>query len=427
MSPKSFIRSKNVDPNFPFYNQDRKWNVRFLRLVTLVFVCYLPISNVFATQGDTSLAPTPGLTQDQILDGWISLFDGSTLYGWKQVSQADWKVEKGEIRVLQGDKGLLRTTAQFDDFEMILEFKTAPRANSGVFFRTNPDPRDVLRDCYELNIASPLDHEFPTGSLVGRAKCELRVDEEQWHHFRILADGPKIKVWLDDEKAVEYVDPDPLGRGYIGLQLNSGPAAFRNIAIKPLNTESLFDGKTLNQWNQDKKQNSVFDVTQDGELRILNGRGQLESKAQFGDFVFTMQCKTNASGLNSGVFFRCIPGELMNGYESQIQNQFKNNDRTQPVDCGTGGIFRRSPARFVNANDNEWFAKTIIATGPHVSVWVNGYQVTDWTDARKPDANPRNGRRLEKGTIIFQGHDPTTDILLRNIYAKEITARRSIK
>ena len=114
----------------------------------------------------------------------------------------------------------------------------------------------------------------------------------------------------------------------------------------------------------------------------------------------------------------------MNGYESQIQNQFKNEDRAQPVDCGTGGIFRRTDARRVNANDLEWFSNTIFATGPHISVWVNGYQVTDWTDTRKPDANPRKGLRLEKGTIIFQGHDPTTDVLIRNVGAKEIAPRR---
>jgi len=117
----------------------------------------------------------------------------------------------------------------------------------------------------------------------------------------------------------------------------------------------------------------------------------------------------------------------MNGYESQIHNEFKNNDRSLPTNNGTGGIFRRTDARYVNADDKKWFSKTIIATGPHVSIWVNGYQVTDWTDKRKPDANPRKGLRLEKGTIIFQGHDPTTDVLLKNICAKEIAPRRPSK
>ena len=260
--------------------------------------------------------------------------------------------------------------------------------------------------------------------MVARSKCDLKIDSSQWHHFRILADGPKIKVWLDDEKASEYIDPNPIGRGYIGLQLNSGPCAFRNISIKPINNQSLFDGTDLTQWDTAQSLDSKFEVNDNEELHIIGGRGQLESKAQFGDLTFSLLCKTNREGLNSGVFFRSIPGQLMNGYESQIQNQFKNGDRTQPVDCGTGGIFRRIDARRVNANDNEWFRKTIIATGPHVSVWVNGYQVTDWTDGRKPNPNPRNGLRLDKGTIILQGHDPTTDILIKDVVVKEIVPRR---
>ena len=384
----------------------------------------IPANPSTAFQDAKSLGPTPGLNREDILDGWISLFDGQSLYGWKPVSNADWSVRDGKIVVTNGERGLLRTTSQFDDFELKLEFKTDARTNSGVFLRTSPNPKHPLKDCYELNIASPLDHKYPTGSIMGRAKCELEVDASQWHQFRVLADGPKIQVWLDEKEVVDFEDPQPLGRGYIGLQFNSGKSAFRNISIKPINTAPLFDGTNLDQWNTELKLESKFEITDAGELQILGGRGQIESDQQFGDFVFSIKCKTNAKGLNSGVFFRCIPGETMNGYESQIQNQFENGDRTQPVDCGTGGIFRRMNARRVNADDQAWFTKTIIATGPHVSVWVNGYQVTDWTDKRKAHSNPRKGRRLEKGTIIFQGHDPTTDILFKNIKAKEIAPRR---
>ena len=105
----------------------------------------------------------------------------------------------------------------------------------------------------------------------------------------------------------------------------------------------------------------------------------------------------------------------MNGYESQIHNGFKGGDRTDPIDCGTGGIFRRQNARRVMADDQEWFAKTIVADGRHFATWVNGYQVADWTDTRKADPNPRRGLRLEAGTIMIQGHDPTTDLSFRNL------------
>ena len=106
-----------------------------------------------------------------------------------------------------------------------------------------------------------------------------------------------------------------------------------------------------------------------------------------------MEAISHAPELNSGIFFRCIPGEFTNGYESQIHNGFNDGDRSKPKDFGTGGIYRRIAARRVVPNDKEWFHKTIVADGPHIAVWVNGYQVTDWTDDRKPDKNPRNGLR----------------------------------
>ena len=389
----------------------------------LGLLCFGWLEPVPAQSPQERWAP-PGLSQDEVLDGWISLFDGHSLYGWKPVSEGNWRVESGEIRVDGGERGLLRTTAQFDDFEMVLEFKATGQTNSGIFVRTSPEPRNVLADCYEINIASPAFHQFTTGAIVGRAKTELPVAPDQWHHMRILADGAKVKVWVDDEKAVEYLDPQPLGSGYIGLQYNSGPVAFRNVALRPLNQDDLLANNELDQWRQDQALESRFSINDQGELSVRGGRGQLESREQYGDFSLFLNGRTNAAGLNSGLFFRCIRGELMNGYEAQIQHGIVDGDRRQPEDCGTGGIFRRVDARFVNAEDRDWFAMMLVANGPHVSGWVNGIQVTDWTDGRAPDANPRRGRRVAAGTLILQGHDPTTDLTFRKIRARELSPRR---
>jgi hypothetical protein len=127
--------------------------------------------------------------------------------------------------------------------------------------------------------------------------------------------------------------------------------------------------------------------------------------------------------LNSGVFFRCIPGDVMMGYECQIHNGFKDGNRNHPEDCGTGGLFRRQDARRVVADDLAWFHLTLVADGPHIAAWVNGYQVSDWTDTRPPDVNPRKGLRLEPGTIMIQGHDPTTNISFRNLRIVELSKR----
>ena len=70
-----------------------------------------------------------------------------------------------------------------------------------------------------------------------------------------------------------------------------------------------------------------------------------------------------------------------------------------------------------------WFTLSNLNVSFHVSTWVNGYQVTDWTDTRKSDPNPRKGLRLEAGTLMIQAHDPTTDIFFRNLNAAEIPAQ----
>jgi hypothetical protein len=139
--------------------------------------------------------------------------------------------------------------------------------------------------------------------------------------------------------------------------------------------------------------------------------------------MLQLECKTNGEHLNSGIFFRCIPGDVMMGYESQIHNAYQDDDRSRPVDCGTGGIFRRQDARKVLSEDFTWFSKTIVAEGPHIAVWVNGVQVSDWTDRREPNENPRRGLRLEPGSLMIQGHDPTTDIHFRNLHAGEMSPR----
>lgn len=365
------------------------------------------------------------LTKEELADGWILLFDGETLFGWKAESDANWEVKDGTIRVSQGKPGLLRTTSQFADYELKVDFRAAKGTNSGVFLRTAPvlEKDGVTTQCYELNIA-PADNPFPTGSFVGRKKAEAVEESDDWQTFHVVAQGPHLTVKLNDKEVLNYVDPRPLGRGFIGLQLNQGAVEFRNVKLKPLGLKSLFNGKDLAGWKTYPDMPSKFTVTDDGELNVKDGRGQLESTEQFADFVLQLECITHAPELNSGIFFRCIPGEQMNGYECQIHNGYKDGDRTKPVDHGTGGIFRRQPARKVVANDQEWFHLTLTAEGAHMAAWVNGYQVSDWTDQRKPHPNPRNGRRLEKGTLMIQGHDPTTDLSFRNLRAAELTPRR---
>lgn len=384
----------------------------------------MPVGTTPVSVATAAPEPMPILSPEEISDGWITLFDGQTLFGWKAESKANWEAKNGVLSVSQGEPGLLCTTSTFDNYQLKLEFRAPEKSNSGIFLRTASvvGKEDVATKCYELNIAGA-DNPFPTGSLVMRAKAKEVPYVDDWRSYDVTVDGAKITVLLDGAEVVSYEDPNPLGSGFIGLQLNSGLVEFRNIKLKPLGLDSLFNGKDLSGWKEPAETQSKFSVTEEGWLNVKNGKGYLETEKSFGNFALQLQCISNADCLNSGVFFRCIPGETMNGYESQIQNCFKNDDRTQPADCGTGGIFRRINARRVIPNDKEWFTKTIIADGSHISVWVDGYQVTNWTDERPAHENPRNGLRTEAGTIQLQGHDPTTDLSFRNITARELNPR----
>jgi hypothetical protein len=372
----------------------------------------------------TATAAEPNtLTPEELNDGWILLFDGETDYGWKAGSKANWKVEGGVISVSSGDKGLLHTTSEFADYVLKVDFRNPRGTNSGIFLRTPAEPKNPAVDCYELNIADLTVSPFPTGSFVERKKAEGSHDSSQWSSYTIKAEGGHFTVTLDGKLVLDYLDPKPLLRGLIGLQFNSGAVEFRNIKLKPLGLESIFNGRDLTGWKPHAENISKFSVTPEGALNVKDGKGQLEFQHPFGDFVMQLKIISNGKNLNSGIFFRSIPGEYSQGYESQIQNGYKNNDRTQPVDCGTGGFYRRQNARKVVSNDFEWFHKTLVVSGPHMATWINGYQVSDWTDTRAPDENPRSGLRLKAGTISIQGHDKTTDLSFRKLRIAEMPPR----
>lgn len=370
------------------------------------------------------LAAEPNtLTPEEIADGWILLFDGQTDYGWQAASKANWKVADGAISVDSGEMGLLHTTSQFADYVLKVDFRNPPGTNSGVFLRTPAVPTNPAADCYELNIAAPAVSPFPTGSFVNREKARAVPESAEWRTFTVKAEGGHFTVGLDGRTVLDYTDSRPLARGFIGLQFNKGRVEFRNVKLKPLGLESLFNGHDLTGWKVFPGKASVFSVTPEKALNVKNGSGQLESQGQFGDFVLQLEIFSNGKHLNSGIFFRCIPGEYQQGYESQIQNGFKDGDRTQPIDCGTGGFYRRQNARRVVSNDFEWFAKTLVVSGDHMATWINGYQVSDWTDTRPANDNPRAGLRLKAGTLAIQGHDPTTDLSFRKLRIAEMAPR----
>ncbi len=288
---------------------------------------------------------------------------------------------------------------------------------------------------------------------MGNSWMEMRVTvtngKSVGPNFRSVGTGPSFATVRTEVKGGPEEPPRPVV-GHIALAGNG--VVFRSIKLRPLNGKSIFNGKDLTGWKPfegDKpKVQSKFSVSPEGWLTLKNGPGDLQTEGQWADFIFQGECRTNGKNLNSGVFFRCRPGEYQQGYEAQIHNGVSETPKKYTVaeydpkthelkekrivesnalDYGTGAIYNRIPARMSVAKDGEWFTMTIVAQGNHIATWVDGVQVVDWTDNRPLADNARNGCRLEKGPISLQGHDPTTDLNFRKLSVIDLAATEEKK
>ena len=150
-------------------------------------------------------------------------------------------------------------------------------------------------------------------------------------------------------------------------------------------------------------------------LRAVGGPGCVEFPDDYGDFVLQVEVTVRKPLSNGGVFFRCKRGDFLNGYEAQVFNGCYGQDPAKPARYATGAIDDRQNASRLVSRDGVPFTMTIVATGPHIATWVNGVQVTDWTDDRPEHDNPRNGRRTRPGPIQLQAHDKDTDVIFSNL------------
>lgn len=372
-------------------------------VIGLVFFCFvLPLPLWLSAQDptptedgiDLSRVPNSVLTSKEVAEGWISLFDGHSLFGWRG-DDLNWKAQANCLFIAQSPASILRTASQFDNFQMSFEYSSSEPFE--LLLRTSPKP--AAGDAVFV--------ELP--ATTGFTPVELRIDAK------------KLSVTVN-EKSVVSSRVIPVLRGYIGFAYREGDLSIRQLKLRPLFAPS--DGRfKIEDWVV--PDGTLLKVRQENEstFSIKGGPGYLESPQQYTNFIFQMRAWIIADG-NSGVFFRCIPGENMNGYESQIDHGIQSEDKYSPDNGGTGGVFRRKEARRVVGTDEAWFAKTIIAEGPHVAIWVNGYQVTDWTDKRRPNENPRRGLKTAAGTLMLQGHDPETVTRFQAIHVRELSRRR---
>jgi hypothetical protein len=199
-----------------------------------------------------------GLTQEEINEGFESLFNGRNLDGW-QGNKTDYYAENGEMVVnpKRGGHGNIFTEKEYSDFNFRFEFQLTPGANNGLGIRA-PLEGDAAYVGMELQI---LDNTAPIyanleeyqyhGSVYGviAAKRGFLNPVGEWNSQEVIAKGSKIKVILNGTTILEgdikeaskngTVDhkehPGLLReKGYIGFLGHGSELKFRNLRIKDL-------------------------------------------------------------------------------------------------------------------------------------------------------------------------------------------------
>lgn len=155
--------------------------------------------------------------------------------GWRQVGDANWRIENGEF-VADAGSGQLVTQESYDDVRIMLEFFVGENSNSGIFLRIS-DPANIADStAYEVNIFDTRpDQTYRSGGLVNFAAPSRVIDTEgQWNTYDITLDGDHIVVVLNGVTTVDTRD-STYDSGPISLQYGQGTVRFRNIRIREIN------------------------------------------------------------------------------------------------------------------------------------------------------------------------------------------------
>lgn len=170
-------------------------------------------------------------------DGWINMFDGKTLNGWKANENAEaWSVKDGTI-VGDGERShLFWMERECANCEFKADVKISDGGNSGMLFRAALGlgfPKG-----YEAQVNSTHKDPVRTGSLYNFVKIyDQLVPPDTWFNQHIIAQGNHIIIEVNEKKVVDFVDEkNTFTSGYLVLQQhNKGSVVtYKNLMMKPL-------------------------------------------------------------------------------------------------------------------------------------------------------------------------------------------------
>ncbi len=186
-------------------------------------------------------------------DGWVSLFDGKSLAGWKANENPDtFKVENGEL-IVKGPRAHLFYVGEvgggkFKNFELKLDISTRAKANSGVYFHTEFQKDGWPAKGYEVQVNNTHGDPKKTAGLYGiKDNLEAPAKDGEWFTMTIKVVGKHITTSVNGKVIVDYTEEEkPERKGqFVQRLVSSGTFAlqghdpgsevhYKNIAVKLL-------------------------------------------------------------------------------------------------------------------------------------------------------------------------------------------------
>jgi hypothetical protein len=183
------------------------------------------------------LVPTPAESQAPEGSGWVALFNGKDLTGWKNNGAERWVAEDGTIlcESTAGKYGYLTTEKTYHDFNLRLSFKGEAKGNSGIFVRSRilgidpehgPDIEGMQVEV-DPSIGNHTGGLYESGGrgwlIKPTAEGERTLKPDDWNVLEISVHGNHIVTRLNGVQVVDYTDPAPrFTDGVIGLQIHTG-------------------------------------------------------------------------------------------------------------------------------------------------------------------------------------------------------------
>src|SRR5687768_610981 len=167
--------------------------------------------------------------------GWVSLFDGKTLDGWKVgENAASFSVADGAI-VINGPRAHLYYVGpvgnhDFKNFEFKADVMTTPGSNSGIYFHTAYQQGGWPAKGYEVQVNNSHTDWRRTGSLYAIQDVrEVHVKDNEWYTESITVQGKRVIIKINDKTVVDYTEPENVQRprDMAGRVISSGTFALQ--------------------------------------------------------------------------------------------------------------------------------------------------------------------------------------------------------